>query len=186
QQKLRDELQGKIAALEKRMKSLENVTPEILAKWEDHLTAEQKEMFPKKVRDILALPPNGRSAKQEEEVLTAYRNLDSVKHAVGGLGLNQNFLMAAHANALTMRSSLEKQIIELKAQVPAIPTTMVVRERPTPRVTNIMLGGDFIRKGAVVQPGTPSVLPELKAAKPNRLDLARWLVDGRNPLTARV
>src|SRR6185295_16655715 len=56
QQKARDEIQGKITALEKRMKALENVTPEILAKWEDHLTAEQKAKFPKKLRDILALP----------------------------------------------------------------------------------------------------------------------------------
>src|SRR5438445_753591 len=51
QQKRRDEIQGKIAGLEKRMKSLENVTPEILEKWEDRLTAEEKAKFPKKLRD---------------------------------------------------------------------------------------------------------------------------------------
>ena len=51
-----------------------------------------------------------------------------------------------------------------------------------------MLGGDFLRKGAVVTPGVPAVLPPLPAAgrSPNRLDLARWLVDPKNPLTARV
>jgi hypothetical protein len=38
-----------------------------------------------------------------------------------------------------------------------------------------------------VSPGVPAVLHPLpEAAKPNRLDLARWLVDPKNPLTARV
>ena len=38
-------------------------------------------------------------------------------------------------------------------------------------------------------PGTPGILPPLKVAdgqRPNRLDLARWVVDPANPLTARV
>jgi hypothetical protein len=51
----------------------------------------------------------------------------------------------------------------------------------------VHLGGDFVRPGALVTPGTPAVLPPLAAGtRPNRLDLARWLVDPRNPLTARV
>jgi hypothetical protein len=37
-----------------------------------------------------------------------------------------------------------------------------------------------------VQPGVPSILPALNASKPNRLDLANWIVDPENPLTARV
>src|SRR5262249_43139231 len=69
----------------------------------------------------------------------------------------------------------------------AIPTTMVVQERKTPRSTNVMLGGDFLRKGAVVTPGTFAVLPASSAKEPlNRLDLAQWLVAPKNPLTARV
>src|SRR6185295_1384567 len=37
-------------------------------------------------------------------------------------------------------------------------------------------------------PGTPGVLPPMKAAPEaaNRLDLARWLVDPTNPLVRRV
>jgi hypothetical protein len=53
------------------------------------------------------------------------------------------------------------------------------------RPTNVLVRGDFLRKGVVVQPGTPAVLP--KAAEPKtRLDLARWLVSTDNPLTPRV
>jgi hypothetical protein len=67
---------------------------------------------------------------------------------------------------------------------------MVLQERAKPRETYIHLGGDFLRKGKPVGPGVPAVLHTLPAAHankaPNRLDLANWLVDPRNPLTARV
>src|SRR5205814_2217733 len=55
--------------------------------------------------------------------------------------------------------------------------------------TRVLLGGDFTRSGAAVTPGTPAALPPLRAATPrlpNRLELATWLVDPANPLTARV
>ena len=68
-------------------------------------------------------------------------------------------------------------------------TTLVMRERPTPRETHILMGGDFTRPGAV-GPGTPGVLPKpilaTTAKTPTRLDLAQWLVSADNPLTARV
>jgi mono/diheme cytochrome c family protein len=67
------------------------------------------------------------------------------------------------------------------------PTALVLEELPRPRVTTIHLGGDFTRKGDVVQPGVPAVLhPFAAAGPPNRLDLARWLVDPKNPLLGRV
>ncbi|MEO5957910.1 MAG: DUF1553 domain-containing protein, partial [Opitutaceae bacterium] len=53
----------------------------------------------------------------------------------------------------------------------------------------LFINGDFTRHGPKVSPGTLAVLPPLKAANPdnpNRLDLARWLVEPANPLTARV
>jgi hypothetical protein len=84
--------------------------------------------------------------------------------------------------------SLEAQVQDAKKREPKIVTTMVMKERPTPRETCIHLGGDFLRKGEKVTAGTPGVLPPLESrkAEPTRLDLARWLVDRRNPLTARV
>ena len=78
---------------------------------------------------------------------------------------------------------------ELRAKEPKVVTSLVIQERSIPRSTFIHLGGDFTRRGAPVTPGVPAILPPLKPrnpVKPDRLDLARWLVDPAHPLTARV
>src|SRR4029078_2624241 len=55
------------------------------------------------------------------------------------------------------------------------------------RKTHVMIRGDFLRPGIEVEPGTPTVLgTQRHAGKLTRLDLARWIVDAKNPLTARV
>ena len=55
------------------------------------------------------------------------------------------------------------------------------------RPTNVLIRGDFLRKGVEVSPVTPAVIPNTTASKsPTRLDLARWLVASDNPLTPRV
>jgi len=64
--------------------------------------------------------------------------------------------------------------------------SMVFRELAKPRETYVMLGGDFLRKGVPVQPGAPAGLHKVDRPQRNRLDLARWLTDPANPLTARV
>ena len=90
------------------------------------------------------------------------------------------------------RNVLEPQLTELQAKLKQlkakITTTLVVREMAAPRPAFIHVRGDFLRVGASVTPGALAVLPELKpaGAQATRLDLARWLVDGRNPLTPRV
>ncbi len=66
-------------------------------------------------------------------------------------------------------------------------TTLVMKELPEPRKTTLFIKGDFTRPADVVQPGVPAFLHSLpKDAKPDRLALAKWLIDRRNPLTARV
>ena len=83
-------------------------------------------------------------------------------------------------------SSISKK--KRKQYVATIPQTMILRERTTPRETNVLIRGDFLRKGERVFPDTPAMLPKLpaSAAPRTRLDLARWLVNRENPLTARV
>jgi hypothetical protein len=66
-------------------------------------------------------------------------------------------------------------------------TTLVMAELPSPRATHVFKRGHFLNKGKAVQPGVPGGLhPFAKDAPPNRLGLARWLVDRDNPLLARV
>ncbi len=68
------------------------------------------------------------------------------------------------------------------------PRTLVMREVAEPRMTSVLKRGSFLDPGERVEPGTPEVLPALAPAtgRPNRLDLARWLVARDNPLVARV
>jgi hypothetical protein len=80
-----------------------------------------------------------------------------------------------------------KQIDELRMHLPAQPTTMILAQRPTPRITHQHIRGDFSRPGPEVTANVPRFLPPLPADAPrNRLTLARWLVSEQNPLTARV
>jgi uncharacterized membrane protein len=64
--------------------------------------------------------------------------------------------------------------------------TPVMRELTPRRPTHILERGSFLAPGRAVEPGTPRVLPSMDGLTPDRLGLARWLVRGDNPLTARV
>ena len=67
---------------------------------------------------------------------------------------------------------------------------MIMRDLPKPRETYLFLRGDFTRPdkaGGVLQPGVIAAVNAAGTADfKNRLDLAKWLVDPKNPLTARV
>lgn len=68
-----------------------------------------------------------------------------------------------------------------------VPDTMVMEELPKPRDTYVLIRGEYDKHGEKVEPGTPAVLPPMpKGAPPNRLGLAKWIVDPNNPLTPRV
>lgn len=187
QLKLRKERQDTIAKLEKRLKELDSTSEETVLKWEGRLDAEARKKLPANIQTILALPENGRTAKQKQTLVAYFRKFDQLRHAVGGLGDLTGVSAVAHAHLVQERIDLEKRLTRLKADLPTITTTMIVQERKAPRPTNVMIGGDFVRKGAPVTPGTPAVLPPLAAGeKPTRMDLAKWIVDPKNPLTARV
>ena len=80
--------------------------------------AEARGQLPKNIQDILAIAVNGRNARQERTLLTAFRNIDQTRHVVGGLATASPFAPALHLHTLTMRRALEVRVIELKQQVP--------------------------------------------------------------------
>jgi hypothetical protein len=68
-----------------------------------------------------------------------------------------------------------------------IPETLVMEDLDKPRQAYIFKRGVYKNRGENVSATTPAVLPPLAPALPrNRLGLARWLVSGQHPLTARV
>ena len=67
--------------------------------------------------------------------------------------------------------------------------TPIMQDLPpdSSRKTHVFVRGNWLVHGEEVQPETPALLSQLPADYPrNRLGLARWLVDGKNPLTGRV
>ena len=69
----------------------------------------------------------------------------------------------------------------------SIPTTLVMQEMPQPRITHVLLRGQYDQPGDAVRPGIPTAISTWPDdAPPNRLGFAHWLVANDNPLTARV
>ena len=67
----------------------------------------------------------------------------------------------------------------------------VMKELAEPRATFVHVRGNFLDRGQQVTPGTPAFLaghdaPQDDAGPRDRLEFARWLVSGHNPLVARV
>ena len=65
------------------------------------------------------------------------------------------------------------------------PFVMVMHDEK-PRQAFVLLRGQYDSHGEPVSPGLPSALPAGDTEKVTRLSFARWLVNGRHPLTARV
>ena len=64
---------------------------------------------------------------------------------------------------------------------------MVENENAMQRKTHVWDRGSWLSKTAEVTPDVPAIFPKLPEDAPNnRLGLAQWLVDKRNPLTART
>jgi mono/diheme cytochrome c family protein len=135
--------------------------------WETGLSPAQRQNLSEEVRKALDVPLERRDADANRPAFAVF-----VEQA-------RDPALKVHREALA----------DLRREDPRIETTLVVRERDEPRVTHLLQGGDFTRPGAVVTPGVPGVLPALESPTgrtPDRMDLARWLVDRGNPLTARV
>ena len=142
-----------------------------VVKWEQALTQETLPKLKSDVQKALKVPFAERTRKQKRMVYAAFHSDDS------------EF------------KQRDAKLRKLEKQQPKPVTTLVMVERKEPRESFVFIKGDFTRKGEVVTPGVPAVLPPLHVSNsksgnsnaiPDRLDLARWIVDPKNPLTARV
>jgi hypothetical protein len=84
-------------------------------------------------------------------------------------------------------AAVQKQKAELLKTAPST----LVSTAGSPRMVRILKRGNWLdESGEIVQPGVPAALPPLaglrEKKRPDRLDLANWLVAPENPLTARI
>ncbi len=188
QAKERQRIRGEIAKLQRQIKQLDLATPERQTEWQQKLTVEARLLLSAEIRGILDLAENSRTNKQKQQLAAVYRKIDQMRHVAGAFAEPLGGVPGASLHLAGFRASAEKRMADLRKAEPDIITTMIVRERPASRETAIHIQGDFTRKGERVTVGVPAVMHPLSKSSthPNRLDFAHWIVDPKNPLTARV
>jgi hypothetical protein len=123
-----------------------------------------------RVNDIAAIPREKRTPSQVNAIREHF--------------LEHGAPVAIRQARARLLEAQEKRDVFHKDQ---IPTVMVMEEMLAPRQTHLLIRGQYDQKGEVVTPAIPSALMSTVASyEPNRLGLAKWLVDPANPLTARV
>ncbi len=99
--------------------------------------------------------------------------------------LRELYLEAGPESALALDyRRAKKGYIDYEA---AVPFTLIAQEMPKPRQAHILRRGEYNLIGEKVDRMLPDALGTFPEGQPlNRLGLANWLVDKKNPLTARV
>ncbi|WP_286177639.1 DUF1553 domain-containing protein [Rhodopirellula sp. JC639] len=124
--------------------------------------------LPAAIREIVAKSKDDRSGQEAKRIDDYFRSI---------------------APALrSQRDQLQSARDEL-AKMKPMTSVPVMKQLPAEkrRVTKVQLRGNYQSTGDVVNEGTPKAFhPIDNTDNPNRLDLARWLVDPANPLTPRV
>ncbi len=181
------------AEIKKLETELAKESPELLAgqkQWEEEFPSEEVELLvtPDAVLKILSTAAAERSEAQQAE-------------------LTKHYLSVAPARRPQRKrlADVKKQLTDMK---PAS-TVPIMRElgEGKRRVTKLQYRGNYLDLGDEVTPGTPGCFPGLPEGlvtrsvtatdghitrsvmatkEPTRLDLAKWLMDENNPLTARV
>jgi mono/diheme cytochrome c family protein len=121
------------------------------------------------IREALMVAEDKRPAPQKTLLFEHYLNaLDAPYHTANA----ELVALEAERDAIKARSPLTHIQEEVKGKMP---------------MANILMRGQYNKPGAEVEAVPPAVLHPLPEGAPkNRLGLAQWLVDSRNPLTPRV
>jgi hypothetical protein len=124
-------------------------------------------------------------ASGEHELVLELHQLYGARHVIGRAGLEHRPPLSAELRALARR----EQELQRELARRDVVKTPVMQELPPEqrRTTRVLEKGNFLSPGEVVEPGVPAAFHPFPADAPrDRLGLARWIVDPRNPLTARV
>jgi mono/diheme cytochrome c family protein len=172
-------LDADIATVKKRLADVEANAPGRQKDWEKRFRREIEDIdksgtYPASAavlahwKALLDIPAEKRKPAEAKELQEEYFKHDSERKPLVG--------------------QLEELNARKKQLAAKITTTLIMRERKEPRPTFVHMRGDFLRPGAPVTGGTPSVLPAPKASgsQLNRLEFANWLFQPNHPLTSRV
>ena len=129
---------------------------------------------------------------------------------IAALRAIENFNDAFHAHGADHHADMDRDLFELYLReidrpyreafvalaqarteqndfINGIPEIMVMRDMPEPRQAYLLARGAYDARTDPVEPDTPaSIMPFPDDLPRNRLGLAQWVTDPRNPLTARV
>lgn len=125
--------------------------------------------YPAPIRAALAVAEDGGRTPEQRTALKRYFRERGVAEVAEG----QRLLASRRKERTDFRNSW--------------PTAMVMQAANPPRETHVRIRGQYANKGEKVDAGVPDGLFGWASDLPrNRLGLARWLMDPRHPLTARV
>ncbi len=126
--------------------------------------------IPAKIRRAIDKPESAQTNSERDQIAEYYRTVTPLLADV--------------------RSQVETRRAELAKLTPET-SVPVMRDLPEAkrRVTKVQQRGSYLSTGDEVSAGVPAAFHDLRVAsgsRPDRMTLARWLVDEDNPLTARV
>ena len=175
-------LDSEIIKLQVRLKEREQQSPELLCKWlADHSTQEFEEKFAK-VADGVGNLSEKWTDEQRQQICKHYRT----------------HVDTEYPKLQSDETSKKKERDALELLTPAV---MVMKEMATPRETFVLKRGQYDQPSIRVSAKVPSIFSPIRSSKSvsnitadvatagepvGRLELGKWLVDSRNPLTARV
>lgn len=163
-------LQGKVDKADARFKIPDLIWLTGFEAWaaRPHPELSQKKPEAKATVAILEVPVEKRTPQQTSQLKDFYVRNVSLK------------AMEAQAQLAKWKQMLEA----VKPVTVPVMKELAGKER---RVTRVQLRGNWQALDEEVQGGTPAVFPPMPKGVPvDRLALAKWLVDRKNPLTARV
>jgi len=151
----------------------------------DHQYQQQNTLARFRISATAGAPPLHLGTVPDDVALTLSKPADKRTAKETAL-LKKHFLTREDAEGKKLQAAID----EHGKKAPKEPDTFAatLAEEPGGRVTKVHARGNFLDRGAEVRPLTPAVLHTFKprGEKSDRLDLAQWLFDPANPLTARV
>ncbi len=145
---------------------------ESLSIWEQYQAKTQYTQVPGPISAILKIQKDKRSKDQTTQLTRYY--LEHVNPST----------QAKLAQPRQQQETIKKKLSDIQK---AIPSTLIMEDRKTPRQAYILERGEYTLKREKVDSKTPDwIAPVVKDQPANRLGLAKWLVQKDHPLTSRV